>query len=159
MSTLHHRPYSSGLSPIEKLPVDVVDRLLLYLTDYYSLRSSVLAALVFYDVYINRRGSIRLAVCQNEVGPAWPQALALVRSQLSCEEDYSCEKFLKNLSQIFTGENTSVRTITEEEAWGLVRVSSTARRLEQHFMIRQARVLKLQPGFVCLIPTLCYYLE
>ena len=155
MSNIQPRPSpNSNLSSIEKLPIDVVDRLLLFLSDYHTLRSAVLAAFVFYDAFMNRPGSIRLAVCQNEVGPAWPQAMALIKSKLCRDESHGSSKFLEALLKFDQGDILNSHSINDEEAQYFVRVSSTARRLEQHFANRQARVHKLQnPLAVSYFPT------
>jgi hypothetical protein len=66
---------------INALPLDddTVDRVLTFLSSFIDLRSAILSSQAFYTVFNARPSSIVEAVAYNEVGPALPQALMVLR--------------------------------------------------------------------------------
>ena len=134
----HYHPIAS-LSPIERLPIELIEELLLLLPDCYSLGSAVLAAFVFYEAYIHRRGSILFTVCRHENGRVWPYALALVKAQLANEEQRGSDLFadeLLDLDRLGLDRVGDIHSLSLQEANKLVRVSSVARRLEYCYATR-----------------------
>ena len=57
------------LSSIERLPHDILDRILALSVDFLTLQSVVLSCPKFYDVYCARRDSIRHEVMIRDYGP------------------------------------------------------------------------------------------
>ncbi|GLB38536.1 hypothetical protein LshimejAT787_0504010 [Lyophyllum shimeji] len=66
---------------LNSLPLDddVIDRILIFLPDYRTLRATILSSKAFYGVFQNHPHSILRAVSYNVTGPALPQALRVIR--------------------------------------------------------------------------------
>ncbi|KAI5124418.1 hypothetical protein M0805_008302 [Coniferiporia weirii] len=121
---------------LELLPHDVRDHLLTVLPDQVSLRCAMLASRQLYEAYTLRRRTILSMVVANEVGPALPSALALVRTR---DVIYKSEELATIIDGLNSSDSESVYwkgDITPEEAHDLTKVSSVARRLEAHFSNR-----------------------
>ncbi|KAJ4482373.1 hypothetical protein J3R30DRAFT_3458685 [Lentinula aciculospora] len=68
-------PYENGL-PVSD---DIIDRILLFLPTFSSLKATILTCKSFYQVYQTHPKSIVRAVAYNITGPALPQALECIR--------------------------------------------------------------------------------
>ncbi|KLO09561.1 hypothetical protein SCHPADRAFT_1000186 [Schizopora paradoxa] len=77
---------SNAVSPLERLPLDVRDRLLTSLSSFESLRAAVLSCKALYEAYSLRKHSVFNAVVENESGPALLEALAVSRAITDLEE-------------------------------------------------------------------------
>ena len=118
---------------VEDLPLDIRDRLLVFLSDFRSLRCAVLSSGYLLEAYYARKRSIFYAVLENEVGPALSYATALLRVKAAVkrkEGDKILEKLNDRNSDCW---NTPVRM---DEAFELTSVSCIVRRLETHFSLR-----------------------
>jgi hypothetical protein len=74
---------SCGRFPLDD---DVIDRVLRCLSDHGSLQSAILTCKSVYEVFQAHPKSILRAVARNITGSTLPQALTLVRSQLSPDQ-------------------------------------------------------------------------
>lgn len=118
---------------LEDLPLDIRDRLLVYMPDFLSLRCAVLSSGYLLEVYKARKKSIFRSVLENEVGPVLPFATALIRVRAAVEKNDG--------EQIFSKLNDAESDCWKEdiqarEAFELSRVASIVNRLEVHFSLR-----------------------
>lgn len=121
---------------LEFLPLDVHDDILTYLPDQVSLRCAVLASRKLHEAYTLRTQHILSMVVANEVGPALPFALELVRARNSA--------ITASYAMIVDGLNNSdlksvsywKGNISSKEARDITRMSGVARRLEALFSNR-----------------------
>lgn len=110
------------------LPLDACDRLLLHMSDYASLRNIVLSSKHIYEVFKTRKRSIIQTVEFNEVGPALPQALALVHTMIKQDLLEEALEELNNPESDYWKADGSI-----PEALALQNVAIVARRLENHY--------------------------
>lgn len=115
---------------MQNTPIEVRDRILMHIPDLSSLQSVVMASKRIYDVYKLRKRSIICAVERNEVGPALPYAIALIRTQR--DKARMLEDVLRDLSD----ENNAYYWDADgsvAEALALREVSKVVRQLEDHY--------------------------
>lgn len=108
------------------LSLDLRDQLLMTVPDFLTLRSAVLASRTLHEAFAIRPKSIIRAVVRNEVGPAWPHALSLVRMSAADEVEEPID------------EVTVV--ITAKEALNLGERARVAKRFEDYFSFRWMRL-------------------
>ena len=72
---------------MDRLPADLIDRILTYLPDFDTLFSTILVSKSIYNVFKIRPSSIKAAVTDNVVGPCVKQAMALSNLQWSPSND------------------------------------------------------------------------
>ena len=78
------------------LPLDVIDRLLMVLTDFQSLSSLLQTCKLVYGTFQNHPKSIIRAVAENIIGPALPEAALLLAEH---DDSFSLETLLSNPSR------------------------------------------------------------
>ncbi|KAH7908373.1 hypothetical protein BJ138DRAFT_1068928 [Hygrophoropsis aurantiaca] len=119
--------------PLTKSPfsnADVTDRILSSLPDVDTLHSAILASKSIYNVFHDRPHSTTRAVVCNQIGPALPQALRLVR----CERANICLRPVNELP----GEDELFKSpITPEEVRMLVEKAKVVDALEDLFSCRE----------------------
>ncbi|KAL0061801.1 hypothetical protein AAF712_011318 [Marasmius tenuissimus] len=110
---------------IPLLDDDILNHILTFLPDFYSLKATILSTKTFYDVYKAHPNSIRRAVAENVVGPALPEALRFVR--------HRDPKDLETEDEVEADESAP---IMEEEIPELVENARMFRVLEDVFSLR-----------------------
>lgn len=71
---------------LESLPEDVIDRVLMYCTDFADLRALILSSRDVFSMFKSREKSILHAVSQNVAGPTLPYARELSLIRISLED-------------------------------------------------------------------------
>lgn len=117
---------------LEDLPLDIRDRLLVYMPDFLSLRCAVLSSGYLLEAYKARKKSIFRSVLENEAGPVLPYAIALIRVRAAIGNNDGEQIF----SKLNNPESDCWRDIQAREAFELTRVASIVNRLEVHFSLR-----------------------
>ena len=120
---------------LSSLPIDVSDRLLTSLPDFYTLRCAVLSCKCLQEAFETRKASIRHAVALREVGNALKYALLLARIKLNIERE-DIETVLDWLNDGHAHGSHFTNGITAKEAGVLVRVSSVVKRLDILYCVR-----------------------
>ncbi|KAH7923083.1 hypothetical protein BV22DRAFT_1036762 [Leucogyrophana mollusca] len=110
---------------------DLTDRILTSLPDFKTLQSTILTSKSIYSVFRNRPHSIVRAVAYNQIGPALPQAVRLVR----CGH---AKLWLKPVDELL-GEDELVKhsILTNEEVRMLVDKAKVVEGLEDIFSWRE----------------------
>jgi len=112
-------------SHMQRLPSDILDRILILLPDFETLQVALLTSRAFYEVFQAHPQSIVRAVAYDQVGPALPQALRVVRCQ-SDKIEYDTHLERDVLSQM----------ITPGETRELILNSDIVHALEDMFSLR-----------------------
>ncbi|KAK7045456.1 hypothetical protein VNI00_007709 [Paramarasmius palmivorus] len=107
---------------------DIIDRILLFLPDFATLRSTILASKSFHNVFKTHPNSILRAVAYNITGPALPQALRCIRYHVSDPDDSETE------DEEEMGTVTNTEHETEERA--------PIKSGETHQLVRNAKIVK-----------------
>ncbi|KLO09560.1 hypothetical protein SCHPADRAFT_560893 [Schizopora paradoxa] len=120
---------------LERLPFDVLDRLLASLSSFACLRAAVLSCKDLYEVYSQRWRTILYSVMENEVGLAFQEALAMSRVTLDLEE-YCKEDQVRDIVADKEGPYWTRGVITSEVAYILSQAAYIATSLENLFSFR-----------------------
>ncbi|KAF8073631.1 hypothetical protein FPV67DRAFT_1478700 [Lyophyllum atratum] len=111
------------------LPPDIIDVILTFLSNYFTLRATILSSKLFYNVFKMRSSSILLAVSWNHIGPALPQAIMVLRCIPRTDDS-------GNPSETPWEETDSMFPITKTEYRMLARNAMVVERLEDLFSSR-----------------------
>ena len=120
--------------PLDVLPLDICDRILTCLPDFYSLQFAVLSSRHVYESYLPRKRSILRAVAENDVGPALPFAVCLVRTMRKLGEE-PLQGILEGLNDIDMNSPYWTTDVASAEARRLSHVAAVLRRLESYFCV------------------------
>ena len=71
---------ASRMRSLDSLPLDVIDRILLFLPTFSALRAILLSSKSFNTIFKHHPNSIIRAIAYNITGPALPQAMRLLRT-------------------------------------------------------------------------------
>lgn len=124
------------VSPLEKLPLDVRDRLLTSLPNFASLRTAVLSCKALHEAYAMRKHSIFNSVVRNEVGPALEEALVVSRATRDVDENHKEDEVNDRMADRDGWYWDS--KVDVEDAYVLGEVARVASGLEDEFSLRCA---------------------
>lgn len=131
--------HNLAVSKFEGLPLDVLDRILITLPNWRSLRSAILSCKALYQAYQFRRDNILKTVVENEVGPTLNYLLVVVRGlrdvELGGSNAYLISLRLNDRSSVYWHE-----ALTEADASEISsnKMGETVSRLEEEFTLRCA---------------------
>ena len=111
---------------------DLVDRILMFSPDFATLKSIILTAKAFHNVFQFHPKSILRAVAYNVVGPALPQALRLVRYQHQDPDASGTD----DPTDPEGAENGDYAPIKPEETPQLIEKAKVVKGLEKLFSLR-----------------------
>lgn len=119
---------------LDDFPLDICDHILTLLSDFSSLQNAVLSSKQLHEAWSSRKLSLMRAVVFNQVGPAIPFAVALVRAK-NMLGDTPLQDILKGLNNPDPESELWTVNVTPAEAKILEGVSCVVRRLESFFSV------------------------
>lgn len=122
-----------GLSSLP-LDDDIIDRILIFLPNYSTLRATILSSKSFYNVFKNHPNSILRAVSYNVTGPALPEALRVLRYSAP-DPDIQINPLMTPPPRPWR-ESDPVSPISNEECWLLQENAAVVNALEDLFSSR-----------------------
>ncbi|KAK7468928.1 hypothetical protein VKT23_003423 [Stygiomarasmius scandens] len=118
---------------------DIVDHILMFCPSFSTLHSAMLTSKSFYKVYKAHPQSLLNAVAQNLAGPAYPEALKVVRFRVSNYAEFRSKEFrvddflIRNGGKGSKSENEN---LTTDEARLVTENAKVVNRLEDLFSFR-----------------------
>ena len=113
-------------SPLEKMPLDVVAQILLFIPNLHSLQAAVLSGLHVHEAYTMYRNTILQSVMEHELGPGLCHARAVYYAS-NLETSPADMDYLADPQQFLQD------FIISKEAVQLSHYGCTARRLAAYF--------------------------